>query len=95
MHRANVAVLKGGVPPTSAPSTPPLRRFLRRSEVLEVTALSSSALYELIGNGKFPRQVRLTGLHRDKGAVVWIADEIAEWQRSRIAERDSPPPEPT
>ena len=58
--------------------------FLRIAEVERVTGLPRATLYEMVGKGRFPRQVRLS-----PRAVGWLESEISEWQASRIAERDS------
>ena len=61
-----------------------VKKFLRIREVVQVTGLPVSTLYEKIAAGEFPRQVRLS-----PRAVGWLEDEILAWQESRIAERDS------
>jgi prophage regulatory protein len=57
--------------------------ILRRSEVERATGLSRSTLYDKMAAGQFPKPVPLCGR-----AVGWLSNEIAEWQRARIAERD-------
>ena len=58
--------------------------FLRIAEVERVTGLPRATIYEMVGKGRFPRQVRLS-----PRAVGWLESEISEWQATRIAERDS------
>jgi prophage regulatory protein len=63
-----------------------LQRFLRRPDVQRVTGLPCSTLYEMMSDGRFPKPVPLGGQK-----VAWIESEIIDWQKRRIAERDSPP----
>jgi prophage regulatory protein len=60
------------------------QRFLRRPEVRKTTGLSTSTLYDLMSEGKFPRPVRIGG-----NAVAWVSTEIEAWQQERIAARDA------
>jgi prophage regulatory protein len=60
------------------------KQFLRRKEVVRVTGIPNSTLYELIGRGDFPKPVRLT-----PRLVGWDADEILRWQKERIQQRDA------
>lgn len=55
-----------------------LQRLLRLNEVLAVTGLSRSRLYELQARGAFPRAVRIA----DR-AVAWKEADIAAWIESR------------
>lgn len=59
------------------------KEFLRRRQVEARTGLKTSTLYTLMSEGKFPRPVKL-----GERMVAWPATEIAEWQESKIAERD-------
>lgn len=58
-------------------------RFLRCKDVTLKTGLSTSSIYGLIAEGKFPRPVPLEGRR-----VGWVDLEIEAWQKGRIAERD-------
>lgn len=58
--------------------------ILRLPEVKNITGLSRSAIYDLISQKKFPKQIKLTS--RSSG---WILSEINQWLDDRIAERDS------
>jgi len=58
--------------------------ILRLPDVIKITALSRSAIYDLIAKGKFPKQIKLTS--RSSG---WIESEINQWLDDRIAERDA------
>lgn len=55
-------------------------RILRRPVVQEVTGLSRSTMYDLMGKGQFPRPVKLTGK-----AVGWPESAILAWLNSRSA----------
>ncbi len=61
-----------------------VQKFLKLAEVQAATGLSKSTVYRLGAQGKFPKPVKL-----DERASAWIEAEIEEWQRRRIAERDS------
>ena len=58
-------------------------RLLGRREVERVTSLSKNALYRMLRDGAFPRQVRLGGRR-----VAWVECEVRDWMAARIAERD-------
>lgn len=55
-------------------------KFLRRSQVEEVTGLSRSSIYAMMADGRFPRQRRI-----GKRAVAWPQSEIEEWMRDRLS----------
>ena len=57
--------------------------FLRIADVCRVTGLPRATIYEMVGKGTFPKQVRLS-----PRAVGWSESEISKWQQARIAERD-------
>ncbi len=59
------------------------RRFLRRPDVRAKTGLPDSTMYYLIGQGRFPRPVKLS-----PKLAAWIEQEIDAWMDARIAERD-------
>jgi prophage regulatory protein len=44
-----------------------------------------SSIYADIANGTFPKSIPL-----GEKAVGWLEDEIIQWQKGRIAERDRP-----
>jgi prophage regulatory protein len=60
--------------------------FLRVPDVLAAAGVSRSTLYEMMESGKFPKPVK----PNDDRAVRWLASEIADWQKARIAARDNP-----
>lgn len=57
---------------------PPQTRFIRRPDVEALTGLSTSTIYKMMGEGQFPRPIRLT-----KKAVAWPEDQIINWLNSR------------
>ena len=59
--------------------------FLKIEEVRARTSMSTSAIYERMTAGVFPRPVGL-GLGAGKR---WIEQEIDAWVIARIAERDA------
>jgi prophage regulatory protein len=60
------------------------RRIWRLPDVLEQTGLSRSTIYEMIGQGEFPRQINL-----GPRAVGWSSDEVLDWIDSKIREARS------
>ena len=53
-------------------------RYIRRPDVEALTGLSTSTIYKMMGEGQFPRAIKLT-----KKAVAWSEAEILEWLASR------------
>lgn len=53
-------------------------RFLRRVEVLKITALASSTLTYLIGKGAFPKPYKLS-----ERMSAWKLSEVVAWMDSR------------
>lgn len=60
-------------------------RIYRKKEVLEITGISNSNLYDLMGRDQFPRPISLGGPR----AVGWLESELRGWQNDRIKERDN------
>ena len=61
-------------------TTRPIRRFIKRQAVEEITGLSCSEIYRRIAAGTFPAQVTL-----GPKSVVWIEAEVTAWCDARIA----------
>lgn len=59
-------------------------RIIRLKEVMAMTGLGRSTLYNLLAEGKFPKSVSLGGGR----AVGWLASEVEEWIMTRVKERD-------
>jgi prophage regulatory protein len=58
-------------------------RFLRLRDVIAATGLKTTALYERMASGKFPKPVKL-------GKVsAWPESEVEAWQRAQIKARDA------
>ncbi|NHN76690.1 AlpA family phage regulatory protein [Azotobacter chroococcum] len=59
----------------------PIRRFIKRQAVEDITGLSCSEIYRRIAAGTFPAQVTL-----GPKSVAWIEAEVLAWCDERIAE---------
>jgi prophage regulatory protein len=57
-------------------------RILRLSQVLDVTGLGKTKIYELQAAGHFPMRVQITG-----HSVGWIEQEVQAWLAQRVATR--------
>jgi prophage regulatory protein len=53
--------------------------MLRLPQVQARTGLSRSQIYQLIADGEFPRQVKLS-----ERAAGWVADDVEAWLTQRI-----------
>jgi predicted DNA-binding transcriptional regulator AlpA len=53
--------------------------FLRLPGVKEITGLSKSSLYTLIGEKRFPAPIRL-----GTRTVAWVRSEVRQWALERI-----------
>lgn len=60
--------------------------LLRRKDVQARTGLSRSAIYALMSEGKFPKQISLTNR-----TVVWTSSSIDKWIAERIAAAKAKP----
>lgn len=56
------------------------KKILKMPQVSEVTGLSKSSIYELIRDGKFPKQIKLS-----VRSVGWLESDIDSWLDARIA----------
>lgn len=54
-------------------------RMLRLAQVIDVTGLGKTKIYELQAEGRFPMRVKLTA-----HSVAWIEDEVQAWLAQRI-----------
>lgn len=54
-------------------------RFIRLPEVLSMIGLSRTRVYELIEQGSFPSQVKLSSR-----AVAWSQEQVMEWMSQRM-----------
>ena len=73
----------------------PQKRFIRLPEVLSRTGYGRTTIYRKMEDGSFPSSVKLDGRPPknpeafDSRAIAWIEDEVEQWIKSRIEERDS------
>jgi prophage regulatory protein len=58
---------------------------MRLPAVVKATGYSRSQIWQKISEKTFPAPIKLSS---DGRAIGWVADEIARYQRERIAERD-------
>lgn len=70
--------------PGDAKDIPPGERFIRLPEVLSITALKRSTIYNMQASGAFPKKVPLPG-----GRSAWLESEVRGWMQERIALRES------
>lgn len=60
-----------------------MTKLMRLKEVMEMTGLSRSYVYQLMAEGDFPQSVSLGAR-----AVAWVESEVQDWILERIARRD-------
>lgn len=60
-----------------------VQNILRRDEVERATGLPRSTIYDKMAKGEFPKSIKLSAR-----AVGWLEQDIANWQKARIADRD-------
>ena len=58
-------------------------RFIRLKEVMHVTGLGRSSIYNYMAEGRFPKTVSLGGR-----AVAWVESDIELWMAEKVATRD-------
>ncbi len=59
-------------------------RIVRRKELRHLVGYSPAHIDRLEKAGQFPKRVEL-----GPGAVGWVAEELQEWIKARVAERDA------
>lgn len=59
-------------------------RLLSKRQVREMVLYSPAHIARLEAAGKFPKRVRL-----GQGRVGWVEQEVLDWIKARIAERDN------
>jgi prophage regulatory protein len=59
-------------------------KIIRLKQVMETTGLARSTIYKFIAAGTFPKSVPLGGK-----SVGWVDEEIQEWVKAKIEERDA------
>lgn len=55
-----------------------IRRVIRLKEVIHRTGLGRSTIYRWMGEGKFPRAIKLGG-----HSVAWVEQDIDRWLMER------------
>jgi prophage regulatory protein len=63
--------------------TPPTYRLMQLHEVLMITGVARSTIYKWMGDGCFPRAVKL-----NSRSVRWIENEVQEWIARKQEQRD-------
>ncbi|WP_318462195.1 AlpA family transcriptional regulator [Photobacterium leiognathi] len=58
-------------------------RFIRLKEVMHVTGLGRSSIYNYMAEGRFPKTVSLGGR-----AVAWVESDIKLWMAEKVTARD-------
>jgi prophage regulatory protein len=81
IHSAAANATRASVPCEVAPRIAPIR-ILRLAQVIDVTGLGKTKLYELQAQGRFPMSVRITA-----HSVGWVEQEVQAWLSARLAER--------
>lgn len=61
-----------------------MTKFLRLPDVIAVTGLKRSAIYDAIAEGTFPKPVKLS-----TRAVGWPEADLAAWADERLAAREA------
>ena len=56
-------------------------RFIRKKEVMHLTGLPSSTIYDLMARDLFPKSIKLAG----GKAVAWLESDIGQWQEQCLA----------
>ena len=57
-------------------------RFLRISEVLQMTGMGTTFIYDRMRDGTFPKQIQL-----GPRSIVWNEREVVQWMEDRMASR--------
>jgi len=60
-------------------------KLIRIKQVIDITNLSKSYVYQLCSQGLFPKPVQLV---KGGTSVAWVENEIQEWIQSRIDARN-------
>ena len=57
-------------------------RFLRLPEVLQITGMGKTFIYDLMKDGTFPKQIQL-----GSRSVVWNEQEVIKWMEDQMTSR--------
>lgn len=61
-------------------------KLIRIKDVVQLTGISKSYIYQLCSNNLFPKSIQLI---QGGSSVAWVEGEIQQWIDERIQERDS------
>lgn len=61
------------------------KRLIRLREVMSLTGLSKSYIYQLTAEKRFPKRVSLV---KGGSSVAWLESEVLAWIDERIIERN-------
>lgn len=59
-------------------------QLLRLPEVMRLTGLGRSTIWNQVAQGRFPKQVKLS-----ERSSAWVASEVDQWIDAKIARRDA------
>lgn len=60
------------------------KQFLRIKDVVRLTRVPRSTIYEMIDRDEFPKPFRITAR-----LVAWLEDDIAAWQHKCMTQRET------
>jgi len=55
-------------------------KFMRLTQVKEMTCLSKTSIYRLMDEGDFPRQIPLGAR-----SVVWVKSQVEDWCAQKVS----------
>ena len=58
-------------------------RFLRLSQVIEMTGVGKTFIYTHMENGSFPKQIQIS-----TRTVVWLEKDIIEWMKTKMHQHE-------
>ncbi len=61
------------------------KRLIRISEVIRLTGISKSYIYQLCNDNQFPKSIQLIPGGK---SVAWLESEVIDWIDSRVKARD-------
>lgn len=61
------------------------KRLIRIRDVIQLTGISKSYIYQLVNQNLFPKSIQLVP---GGTSVAWVKSEVLDWIDDRIAQRD-------
>jgi prophage regulatory protein len=58
-------------------------KMVRLKQVVRYTGLGRSTIYKMVALGEFPKQAKIS-----LRAVGWVEQEIIDWLKRRVEDRD-------